>query len=290
MHDLLDSTRIASGKLQLHRTIVDAGELIRRTIGIVESEAQAKGVRLEWATGAEPCPVDADPARLQQVIWNVVQRGIVSVVKNGVKFTPKGGWVRVSCRIASGHVQIEVQDNGIGIEEKHLTSIFNPFEQGDTATTRRFGGLGLGLAISKALVTLHGGSLTAQSEGRDRGATFTIHVPLAVQSPATIATGPSPPSSRRALRLLVVEDHEATSAVMVRLLTKRGYVVSAASSISGALAILRQTPIDILISDVGLPDGSGRDLMEKVRETQNLPGIALSGYGTEADLEQRSAV
>src|SRR4030095_12469682 len=149
MHDLLDSTRIASGKLQLHRTIVDAGELIRRTIDIVESEAQAKGVRLEWATGAEPCPVDADPARLQQVIWNVV--------KNAVKFTPKGGSVQVSCRIASRHVQIEVQDNGIGIEEKHLASIFNPFEQGDTATTRRFGGLGLGLAISKALVTLHGG-------------------------------------------------------------------------------------------------------------------------------------
>ncbi|HZJ15122.1 MAG TPA: ATP-binding protein, partial [Chthoniobacteraceae bacterium] len=280
--DLLDSTRIASGKLQLQRTVVDATELIRRAIGIVESEAQAKGVRLELATCADPCPVDSDPARLQQVIWNVV--------KNAVKFTPKGGSVRVSSQISSGRIQIVVQDNGIGIEQKHLASIFNPFEQGDLATGRRFGGLGLGLAISKALVTLHGGSLTAQSDGPNRGATFTIDLPLATQSPTTIAAVPSETARRRPLRLLVVEDHEATANVMVRLLTKRGYLVSAASNISEALAVLQKSPIDLLISDVGLPDGSGRDLMEKVRETHDLPGIALSGYGTEADLEQSSAV
>ena len=280
--DLLDSTRIASGKLQLERTVVDATELIRRAIGIVQSEAQAKGIQLELVACVEPCPVDADPARLQQVIWNVL--------KNAVKFTPKGGWVRVSSRISSGRIQIEVRDNGIGIEQKYLASIFNPFEQGDLATGRRFGGLGLGLAISKALVTMHGGSLTAQSEGPNRGATFTIDLPLATQSPATIDAVPSETARRRALRLLVVEDHEATSNVMVRLLTKRGYLVSAASNISEALAILQKSSIDLLISDVGLPDGSGRDLMEKVRETHDLPGIALSGYGTEADLEQSSAV
>ena len=176
------------------------------------------------------------------------------------------------------------------LSPSNLGKIFNAFEQGDARTGHQFGGLGLGLAISKALVTLHGGSLTVQSEGRDRGATFIIDLPLARQSPATVSPDQAPVGAHRQLRLLVVEDHEATSHVMVRLLTKRGYLVSAASSIRDALKVLQQTPIDILISDVGLPDGSGRELMEKVRQTQHLPGIALSGYGTEADVAQSSAV
>jgi PAS domain S-box-containing protein len=281
--DLLDSTRIASGKLQLHRAIVDANELVRRAVAIVESDARSKGVRLEVTTCAQPCPVDADPARLQQVIWNVV--------KNAVKFAPEHGWVRLTCEIEPpGRVRLKVEDNGIGIAPEHLDKIFNAFEQGDARTGHRFGGLGLGLAISKALVTLHGGSLVAHSEGRGRGATFVIELPLAVQPPVKAASGPAPSAARRALRLLLVEDHEATSHVMVRLLTKRGYSVFAASNIEEALAVLKQTPVDVLISDVGLPDGSGRDLMEKVRQIHNLPGIALSGYGTEADLAQSSEV
>jgi PAS domain S-box-containing protein len=281
--DLLDSTRIASGKLQLHRTVVDATELVRRAVAIVEGDAAGKGVRIEVATWTEPCPVDVDPARVQQVIWNVV--------KNAVKFTAANGWVRVSYETGpAGQIRIKVQDNGMGIEPEHLGTIFNAFEQGDAGTGHRFGGLGLGLTISKALVTLHGGSLIAQSEGRGRGATFIIELPLATQSPATIPSEPHPVSPRLSPRLLVVEDHQATSDVMVRLLTKRGYSVSVASSIEEALSVLSETPIDLLISDVGLPDGSGRELMEKIRQTQDLPGIALSGYGTEADLAQSSAV
>ncbi|MDB6152656.1 MAG: hypothetical protein JWL90_1109, partial [Chthoniobacteraceae bacterium] len=281
--DLLDSTRIASGKLQLYRTIVDATELIRRAVAIVEGEARAKRVRLEVNLCAQPCPVDADPARLQQVIWNVV--------KNAVKFTPEEGSVRLSCQIEPpGWIRVKVVDNGIGIEAKHLGKIFNAFEQGDLRTGHRFGGLGLGLAISKALVTLHGGSLIAQSDGSGLGATFIIELPLAIPLPVTPISGPLPLASRRPLRLLVVEDHEATSKVMVRLLTKRGYFVTAASSINEALLILEKNSIDLLISDVGLPDGSGRELMEKVRQKQKLPGIALSGYGTEADVAQSNAV
>jgi PAS domain S-box-containing protein len=281
--DLLDSTCIASGKLQLHRTIVDATELIRRAIAIVEGDARAKGVRLEVSTCVEPCPVDADPARLQQVLWNVV--------KNAVKFTSEGGWVHLRCEIVPpGRVRVTVKDNGIGIEPEHLGKIFNAFEQGDPRIGHRFGGLGLGLAISYALVTLHGGSLVAQSDGRGCGATFIIELPLAPQPATTSLSGPPPVAPRRPLRLLVVEDHEATSHVMVRLLTKRGYFVATASNIEEALRVLEHTSIDLLISDVGLPDGSGRELMEKVRQMKNLPGIALSGFGTEADLAHSSEV
>jgi len=281
--DLLDSTGIASGKLQLHRTVVSATELIHRAIGIVEIDARNKGVRLDVTVCPEPCLVDADPARLQQVIWNVV--------KNAVKFTPQGGWVRLRCEPApQARIRVTVEDSGIGIEPEHLGKVFNAFEQGDIRTGHRFGGLGLGLAISKALVTLHGGSLTAQSDGRGHGATFIIELPLATQPAAPIASGLLPSTPRRLLRLLVVEDDPATSDVMARLLTKRGYSVVVASSIKEALNVLQQSPVDILISDVGLPDGSGRELMEKVRQTRSLPGIALSGYGTEADLTRSSDV
>ncbi|MBC8003517.1 MAG: PAS domain S-box protein, partial [Opitutaceae bacterium] len=281
--DLLDSTRIASGKLQLHRTVVDATELVRRAVAIVEGDASDKGVAIEVAAWARPCPVDVDPARVQQAIWNVI--------KNAVKFTAARGWVRVGYETGpTGQIRIKVQDNGIGIEPEHLETIFNAFEQGDTRTGHCFGGLGLGLTISKALVTLHGGSLVAQSEGRGHGATFIIELPLATQASTTIHSEPDPFSPRLPLRLLVVEDHQATSDVMVRLLKKRGYSVSVASSIQEALSVLSETPVDLLISDVGLPDGSGRDLMETIRKTQDLPGIALSGYGTEADLAQSCAV
>jgi len=281
--DLLDSTRIATGKLQLQRTVIDATEVIRRAVAIVEGDARAKGVRLDVATCAEPCPVHGDPARLQQVIWNVV--------KNAVKFTPEGGWVRLSCEIVPpGWVRVIVEDNGIGIEPEHQGRIFNAFDQGDPQTSRHFGGLGLGLAISNSIVALHGGSLTAQSDGRDRGATFIIELPLAPQTTVSAVSRSLPAASHRPLRLLIVEDHETTSNVMVRLLTKRGYSVFAASSIKEALELLKRAPVDVLISDVGLPDGSGLELMKRVRETHTIPAIALSGYGTDADLAHSSEV
>ena len=280
--DLLDSTRIANGKLQLQRTVVDGRELLRRAIGIVEGEARAKGVRLDITTCDRPGPVDGDPARLQQVFWNVV--------KNAVKFTPAGGWVRVACEVTDcDTIRVVVQDNGVGIAPDDLGKIFNAFEQGDTGITHRFGGLGLGLAISKALVVLHDGTLTADSAGRGHGATFTIELPLTHHTRTQADAGPASLTPRRTLRLLVVEDHAATSTVMVRLLSRRGYNVTVAGSVQDALKILEQTPIDLLISDLGLPDGSGRDLMENVREKHQLPGIALSGYGTDADLASSHA-
>ena len=275
--DLLDSTRIANGKLQLQRTVVDARELLRRAIAIVEGDARTKGVSLSVTTCDSPAPVDGDPARLQQVFWNVV--------KNAVKFTPAGGSVRVACEhTGHGTIRVSVTDTGVGIAPEDAAKIFNAFEQGDTGITHRFGGLGLGLAISKALVAMHQGTLTAQSEGRGRGATFTIELPLTSAARTHTAEDPGSQTEHRALRLLIVEDHEATSAVMARLLEKRGYTVTAATSVKTALQALHDTPIDLLISDLGLPDGTGLELMAKIRKTQNLPGIALSGYGTDTDI------
>ncbi len=172
----------------------------------------------------------------------------------------------------------------MGIAPEDAAKIFNAFEQGDAAITHRFGGLGLGLAISKALVAMHEGTLTAHSEGIGRGATFTVELPLTRAARTGTADIAEPSAPRRAVRLLVVEDHEATSQVMERLLKRRGYSVAVAAGMKAALKVLEDAPIDILISDLGLPDGTGRELMEKVRETRKLPGIALSGFGTDNDI------
>ena len=276
--DLLDSTRIANGKLQLQRTGVDARELLDRAVAIAEGDARAKDVSLEVTTCDTPCLVYGDPARVQQIFWNLV--------KNGVKFTAPGGWVRIRCEVVpGGMVRITVQDNGVGIAPEDLGRIFNAFDQGNTTGAHRFGGLGLGLAISKALAVMHEGTLTACSEGHGRGATFTVELPSAREAPAKPIVPLPPHRPRRALRLLVVEDHEATSSVMARLLSGRGYKVSVAGSLKEAIEILAGDEIDVLISDLGLPDGSGYELMKKVREERQLSGIALSGYGTPADVE-----
>lgn len=211
-------------------------------------------------------------------------------MKNAVKFTPEGGLVRVACEIAGGQaVRISVQDTGIGISPEDSAKIFDAFEQGNTGSSHCFGGLGLGLAISKALVAMHDGTLTAYSEGRGRGATFTVELPLTRETQTSTPEDRTQPKPHRALRLLVVEDHEATSQVMARLLTKRGYSVATASSVNSALAVLAATPIDVLISDLGLPDGTGAELMARIHATRALPGIALSGYGTDHDVNKSHA-
>lgn len=186
-------------------------------------------------------------------------------------------------------MRIVVRDEGIGIAAQDVDRIFNAFEQAD-AKSHRFGGLGLGLSISKALATLHGGSLTAESPGVGHGATFTLELPIVARKINRTPSGSAAPAERRPLRLLVVEDHEPTAEVMERLLKKRGYSVTVATSIREALERLEGTPVDLLVSDVGLPDGTGHELMKEVRKKRETPGIALSGYGTEADVAQSAEV
>ena len=273
--DLLDVMRIVRGKMPYHFEVVDAHPLIARSVEICRVEAQAKGLRLVVDLLAQAHHVKADAARLQQVLWNLI--------KNAVKFTPEGGDLAVRTRDRPGRIVVEVVDSGIGIEPAHLPLIFNAFEQGEDSITRRFGGLGLGLAISRSIAEGHGGTLSAASQGRAQGATFTLELPTEVprtaESPAlpTAAQGPAD------LRLLLVEDDAMTARIMAKLLRQGGYVVTTANTIAGALQV-PAADYDLVVSDIGLPDGTGLDLMRTLKLRHDVPGIALTGYGMEEDI------
>jgi two-component system CheB/CheR fusion protein len=279
--DLLDVTRIVRGKLELRKEPVELSQVIRSAAEVCQPDISARGLEFGVDLGKDtPYIIEADAIRLQQVFWNLL--------KNAIKFTPHGGCVGVRCRLVDGHVAAEVNDSGVGIEPHHLALIFNAFEQGDRAITQRFGGLGLGLAISRAIIELHGGSITARSAGRNQGATFEVRLPLVpgpakpIEKPmlATKATG-------AAVSILLVEDHGDTARALARLLGRQGYQVQCAGDIATALISLSRGHFDLLISDMGLPDGTGIDLLRQARAAYpNLPAIALSGYGREDDVQR----
>ncbi len=334
--DLLDVTRISRGKLQLSLQTVDVHRTMRLALEICQREIDEKGLKVELELRAKLHHVRADPARLQQIFWNLL--------KNAVKFTPQGKRIvvrsinlaaatrpritqptadfmqipggsaastvpGVAVRQDNGYaikrpgdepdpdfVRVEVIDEGIGVEPQHLRKIFNAFDQGQSTITQRFGGLGLGLAISKAMVDAHGGHLTVASEGAGKGATFNVE--LATVTPPTpeetAAANPTAPAAVGAATavdgagrsVLLVDDHLDTCLGMSRLLKRRGYKVAVAHSVTEALATADGETFDLLISDIGLPDGTGFDLMNALRERGGPPGIALSGYGMENDIEK----
>jgi PAS domain S-box-containing protein len=289
--DLLDLTRITRGKLDFRAQNCDTHSLIGLAIEIVSDDAMTKGICIQREFAAEHAGLHADPARFQQVIWNVL--------RNAVKFTPRGGNVIVKTRNEDGAggsclLCIEVADSGIGIESAQLETIFEPFEQGGLSGNHQFGGIGLGLAIAKAIVEMHGGRILARSEGKDRGAAFIMEFPEATESPSgTIdsadsashsISGQTGISKGVSLRLLLVEDHKPTAQVLSHLLERAGHRVVAANNISGALAAASANEFDIVVSDLGLPDGSGNDLMRRLRDAHGLRGIALSGYGMDEDI------
>jgi PAS domain S-box-containing protein len=283
--DLLDLTKISRGKLVLSVRPTDLHDTIRNVLRMCEGEIQGKGLRLSLDLVASRRVVSADPARLQQVLWNLL--------KNAAKFTPDGGAVAVRTTDAGNdQVRVEVSDTGIGITPDVMAKVFDAFEQGETTVTRRFGGLGLGLAITRALMSLHGGTIVGHSDGKDRGATFTIEMPGAAGTLATPATPASDRSPARAadpaagLSILLVEDHVDTATMMARLLKMYGHDVRTADSVGTALAALDSHAFDLLISDIGLPDGTGLDLMRQVRTKARLPGIVLSGFGMEEDVRR----
>ena len=278
--DLLDLTRISKGKVQLSLEEVNAHTLLRNALEICQADIEKKHLALHTEFGAEKVSLEADPARLQQIFWNLI--------KNAVKFTPDGGRLEVRTSNLDGHLQVQVSDTGIGIDAEILPKIFNAFEQGERG---RLGGLGLGLAISKALVETHSGKLTAASEGRDKGATFTATFPIE-QRNARIPDDAIPPVlvERKTMRVLLVEDHEDTNRSLTQLLRRRGYHVQPAHSVEAALKAAADEQFDVLISDIGLPDGSGIDLMEQLRRNHPVFGIALTGFGMEDDLRRSQEV
>ncbi len=276
--DLLDLTRITRGKLELHYGRADIHVLLEHTEGIIRSDAHGKGVRVQLYLEARDHIANGDAARLQQVFWNML--------KNAIKFTPEGGEVTVrTSNYEDNRVCVEVCDNGVGIDPEFLPSIFNPFTQGNRQAAGATSGLGLGMSISRTIVELHGGSIRAQSDGLGRGAKFTVE--LATDSSVTPPqlTAPSERSKKPRYHLLVVEDHQPTLDVLARLLRKQGHQVETASSVEAALAFAAAgTAFDLVISDLGLPDGNGIDLMVQLRRDFGLRGIALSGYGMDEDL------
>ncbi len=277
--DLLDLSRVISGKLRLDRRPTPLNDLVRHVLDIVGGEVGAKGLTVETTLAARPDLVHADPARLQQVIWNLV--------KNAAKFTPPGGTIRVATRPAgAGRVEVEVRDTGQGIRPEALPTIFDPFEQGDPGVTQQFGGLGLGLSIAKAVVDRHGGSIRAASEGSGRGSSFTVTLPLLALADDRPEEPAAPQADDNAgrLRVLLVEDHVDTARATVRLLERRGYKVAWADGAAEAMRLAESQPFDVVVSDLGLPDGDGYEVMQRLKERHGLPGIALSGFGMEGDI------
>ena len=280
--DLLDLNRIVQGKLRLNREVVDAHRLVLEALEICRPGIDESGLRVEVALGADRHHVEADAARLQQVIWNLI--------KNAVKFTPGGGSIAIRTRDEGGRLVVEVADTGVGIDPETLPRIFDAFEQGCTSVTQQFGGLGLGLAISRSLARAHGGRLLAASAGKGRGATFTLELP-AVDAPsaAPVAKSPVVGEGRPGgpLRILLVEDNVDSLRVMARLLGRRGHSVATAEGVEAALRVVDERgEFDLLISDLGLPDGTGLDLMRRLRAAGGPPGIALSGFGMDDDLRR----
>lgn len=275
--DLLDLTRISKGKVRLSLELVDAHALLRNALEICAHEIKQKRLALQLDLASQKVQLKADPARLQQIFWNLI--------KNAVKFTPQGGQlvVRTSSE-RDGELKVEVSDSGLGIEAEFLPKIFDAFEQGERA---RAGGLGLGLAISKALVETHHGRIFAESEGRHKGSRFTVVFPLS-EEVGSHAQSPASPTlaERQSKRILLVEDHEDTNRSLTNLLRRRGYHVQAADSIRSALDLAEQEQFDVLISDIGLPDGSGTELMKSLQSHRPLFGIALTGYGMEDDIQK----
>jgi signal transduction histidine kinase/ActR/RegA family two-component response regulator len=280
--DLLDVTKISSGKLELALEVTDAHIAIRHAFDICAQSIRTKNLTIGWHLDASRHRVIADPVRLQQVCWNILN--------NAVKFTPPGGAIFVRSRNeADGNFVLEVQDTGIGIEPEAIGRIFEKFEQGQRSITREFGGLGLGLAISKSLVDSHGGQLEASSAGKNSGATFRLTLTSVAEGQGAAPVTTDLFTQVCKLRILVVDDHDDTRRVLANLLRTRGHEVFTAMNLASALEVLSNETLDVLLSDIGLPDGTGYDLMERAKSVQPLVGIALSGFGTSEDVAKATA-
>ena len=286
--DLLDLSRIARGKLQLRREPVDLHTLIVQALAICQPGITEAQLTVSTGLDATRHHVEADPAKLQQILWNLV--------KNATKFTPPGGVITVrTTDAAEGRIAVQITDTGAGIDREALQRIFAPFDQGDPSITRRFGGLGLGLAIGRSLAEAHDGRLRAESAGSGLGATFTLDLPT-IDPPEPLPArpeAPRPPATEvnqainpPTYRILLVEDDADTRLVLARLLGRRGHQVATAGSIAEAVELARNDPFDLLVADLGLPDGSGHDLFLALGDERPTAAIALSGSGMIDDLRQ----
>ncbi len=285
VEDLLDISRIMQGKLSLTAAPVCLNFVIAAAIETVRLAAEAKQIQIRLDLDPAITPVAGDVARLQQVVWNLLS--------NAVKFTPPNGQVRVELRQLRDLAQIRVIDTGKGIQPQFLPHVFEYFRQEDGSTTRKFGGLGLGLAIARQIVEMHGGSLGVESAGEDQGATFTVQLPLSPQAPRE-SEPPQPQTTASALsnlHILLVDDEIDTREFEAFLLAQSGAKVTAVSSGVEALQALDQLIPDLLVSDIGMADMDGYQLIEHIRSRSpdpagQMPAIALTAYAAELDQQK----
>jgi PAS domain S-box-containing protein len=293
--DLLDVSRIITGKLRIDVRPVDPNSFIESAIEALRPAAEAKGVRVQRIMDTGVVSVSGDPVRLQQVVWNLLS--------NAIKFTPRGGRVQVRLERVNSHIEIAVSDSGAGIEPEFLPYVFDRFRQADQRTTRQHGGLGLGLAIARHLVEIHGGSVRAESPGAGQGSTFTVLLPVApvYQSvskeervhPAARDTLPlyECPERLDGLKVLVVDDEPDTRELLKVGLGQCGAEVTAVGSAAEALKAITVEVPDLLISDIGMPDEDGYGLIRRVRQIPaenggKVPAIALTAYARAEDRMQ----
>jgi PAS domain S-box-containing protein len=283
--DLLDLTRIERGKIILEKHFINLHSILKDAIKQVGEDISQKRIKLDLRLNAERHTVFADAVRLQQVFWNLL--------KNAVKFTPEGGQIIVETDIKENKLSAKISDTGIGMTAGEIAGIFRAFSQGAHAAANghRFGGLGLGLSISQKLAEFHSGKIIASSEGRNQGSTFTVELPLTANDENgenNSARKPPEEFAREATakrtRILLVEDHEPTRTTLAALLARRRYDVVSAASVAEARSLAGTRNFDLLITDIGLPDGNGYDLMAELGKKKSLRGIALTGYGTEHDV------
>ncbi len=284
--DLLDLTRITHGKLQLVSSTMIVADIINETVTYLRSEAAEKSLLVVINYHGEFPVLQGDDMRLRQVLWNIL--------RNSIKFTPANGTVSLSTGIVQNTFNVTITDTGIGMSEDEIAHVFEPFRQGshaDVAGVQRFGGLGLGLGISRMLVEMHGGSMAITSPGRNQGTTVVLTLPFSSTDPQLIRSHPNltemllPKESP--LNILLVEDHEPTRQTLSRLLQRRGHTLTSAATLTAARQLASSSKFDLLVSDIGLPDGRGDELMRELRVSQpDLLGIALSGYGMEADIQK----
>jgi CheY-like chemotaxis protein/nitrogen-specific signal transduction histidine kinase len=278
--DLLDLTRVTRGKIELHFERVDAHTVVRDALNIAQNLIDGKQLKVATHLEAKEHHIWADPIRIQQVFWNLLN--------NAAKFTGPGGKIDIrTSNDEHDHFVFEVVDDGIGIEAERQAMLFKPFEQCERNITRQFGGLGLGLAISKHLVDLHDGAISATSRGRSYGSTFKVALDIVkdrVGASGVRAQFPHKPS--KSLRILLVEDHGDTRRTLSRLLTHFGHKISVADCRQSAHDIVQEEKFDVVLSDIGLPDGSGYDVISHAKQTQSLKGVALTGFGMEEDIQR----
>ena len=295
IEDLMDISRIITGKLRLDVRPVSLADVIEEAINAVRPTAEAKNIRMQVLLDPAAGPVSGDPDRLQQVMWNLLS--------NSLKFTPKGGRVQVRLERINSHIEIIVGDSGQGIEAEFLPHVFDRFRQADSTNTRTVGGLGLGLAIVRQLVELHGGTIQATSAGKGQGATFAVSLPVAAvhetknarradkervhpRAGGSVALDCPPPLM--GLKVLVVDDELDARELIIAVLTQCDAIVTAATSVPEALEAIAHDQPDILISDIGMPDEDGYSLIKKVRALSpqcggRIPAVALTAYARAED-------